>query len=198
MLQRINEVIAELEKKGYNLKKDDEIKIPQAVQKIEMIGKQIYANFEMLEEYKLIADFFENGTQGRSLALIGAPGTGKTFFATRLLPVLLKMELNKECTLVNATELADNLRKYKQQNYLVVDDVGTEEDAMEYGNKTHQFSEWINSVEYRDCFSVITTNLNGEQIKKKYDARVYDRIKGCFKVILFKNQSFRKQSRTTK
>ena len=80
-----------------------------------------------------------------------------------------------------------------RQKFLVVDDVGTEEDVNNFGHRKHQFAEWVNSVEYRDCFTAISTNLNGEQIKQKYDQRTYDRIKGNFKVILFKNQSFRKQ-----
>lgn len=193
MIQRINDVISELERQGFKLKENENIVIENAHEKIETIGKILLENFVMLDEYKHIADFFQNGTNGRSLALIGGCGTGKTFFTTKILPVLLKMELNKQCTIIKATELADNLHKYMRQNYLVVDDVGTEEDVNNFGNRKHQFAEWVNSVEYRDCFTAISTNLNGEQIKQKYDQRTYDRIKGNFKVILFKNQSFRKQ-----
>lgn len=193
MIQRIKDVIFELEKQGFRLKETENIKIDNAKEKIKIIGKILLEDFVMLDEYKQIADFFQNGTNGRSLALIGGCGTGKTFFTTKILPVLLKMELNKQCTIIKATELADNLHKYMRQNYLVVDDVGTEEDINNFGNKKHQFAEWVNSVEYRDCFTAISTNLNGEQIKYKYDQRTYDRIKGNFKVIIFKNQSFRKQ-----
>jgi DNA replication protein DnaC len=193
MIQRIKDVICELERQGYKLKEEENIVIDNAHEKIETIGKILLENFVMLEEYKHIADFFQKGTNGRSLALIGGCGTGKTFFLTKIMPVLLKLERNKHCTIIKATELADNLHGYMRQNYLVVDDIGTEEDANNFGNKKHQFAEWVNSVEYRDCFSAISTNLNGEQIKQKYDQRTYDRIKGNFKVILFKNQSFRKQ-----
>lgn len=193
MVQRIKDVICELERQGYKLKEEENIVIENAHEKIETIGKILLENFVMLDEYKHIADFFQNGTNGRSLALIGGCGTGKTFFLTKIMPVLLKLERNKQCTIIKATELADNLHGYMRQNYLVLDDIGTEEDVNTYGNKKHQFAEWVNSVEYRDCFTAISTNLNGEQIKQKYDQRTYDRIKGNFKVILFKNQSFRKQ-----
>lgn len=193
MIQRIKDVICELERQGYKLKEEENIVIENAKEKIETIGKILLENFVMLDEYKQISDFFQNGTNGRSLALIGGCGTGKTFFLTKIMPVLLKLERNKQCTIIKATELADNLHGYMRQNYLVVDDIGTEEEANNFGNKKHQFAEWVNSVEYRDCFTAISTNLNGEQIKQKYDKRTYDRIKGNFKVILFKNQSFRKQ-----
>lgn len=193
MIQRIKDIICELERQGYKLKEEENIVIENAHEKIETIGKILLENFVMLDEYKHIADFFQNGTNGRSLALIGGCGTGKTFFLTKIMPVLLKLERNKQCTIIKATELADNLHGYMRQNYLVVDDIGTEEDVNTYGNKKHQFAEWVNSVEYRDCFTAISTNLNGDQIKQKYDQRTYDRIKGNFKVILFKNQSFRKQ-----
>ena len=193
MIKRIKDVICELEKQGYKLKETENIVIDDAREKIKTIGKILLDNFVMLEEYNQIADFFQSGTNGRSLALIGGCGTGKTFFSTKILPVLLKYELNKQCTIIKATELADNLHGYMRQNFLVVDDVGTEEDVNNFGNLKHQFAEWVNSVEYRDCFTAISTNLNGEQIKQKYDQRTYDRIKGNFKVILFKNQSFRKQ-----
>lgn len=193
MVQRIKDVICELERQGYKLKEEENIVIENAHEKIETIGKILLENFVMLDEYKHIADFFKSGTNGRSLALIGGCGTGKTFFLTKIMPVLLKLERNKQCTIIKATELADNLHWYMRQNYLVVDDIGTEEDVNTYGNKKHQFAEWVNSVEYRDCFTAISTNLNGDQIKQKYDQRTYDRIKGNFKVILFKNQSFRKQ-----
>ena len=193
MIKRIKDVICELERQGFKLKENENIVIDNAIEKIKIIGKILLEDFVMLDEYKQIADFFQNGTRGRSLALIGGCGTGKTFFLTKIMPVLLKYELNKQCTIIKATELADNLQWYMRQNYLVVDDVGTEEDAYNFGYKMHQFTEWVNSVEYRDCFTAISTNLNGEQIKQKYDQRTYDRIKGNFKVILFKNQSFRKQ-----
>lgn len=193
MEKRIKEVICELEKKGFKLKEKENIKIEDAIEKINTIGKILLEDFVMLDEYKQIAEFFQNGTNGQSLALIGGCGTGKTFFSTKILPVLLKYELNKQCTIIKATELANNLHGYMKQNYLVVDDIGTEEDVNNFGNKKHQFAEWVNSVEYRDCFTAISTNLNGEQIKQKYDQRTYDRIKGNFKVILFKNKSFRRQ-----
>lgn len=174
MIQRIKNVICELERQGYKLKEEENIVIENAHEKIETIGKILLENFVMLDEYKHIADFFQNGTNGRSLALIGGCGTGKTFFLTKIMPVLLKLERNKQCTIIKATELADNLHGYMRQNYLVLDDIGTEEDVNTYGNKKHQFAEWVNSVEYRDCFTAISTNLNGDQIKQKYDQRTYD------------------------
>lgn len=193
MVQRIKDVICELEKQGFKLREKENIIIDNAKEKIKIIGKILLDDFVMLDEYKQIADFFQSGTNGRSLALIGGCGTGKTFFTTKILPILLKYELNKQCTIIKATELADNLHGYMRQNYIVVDDVGTEEDVNNFGNKKHQFAEWVNSVEYRNCFTAISTNLNGEQLRQKYDQRTYDRIKGNFKVILFNNQSFRKQ-----
>lgn len=186
----IKAAVKELEKTGFVINDKISFTFHEPLANIKAIGEYLLGNFNITESVNKVAEFLTD-TRGKSLCLLGGVGTGKTLLATKILPILFKMQYNKHFQCFKAVNLAEHLSVAKYNNFVIVDDFGTENDAVEYGNKLAQFSEWIDSLENRKCFSIITTNLSAEQIKQRYGLRTLDRIRGNFKVITFNEKSMR-------
>jgi len=73
-----------------------------------------------------------------------------------------------------------------------IDDIGTEEIRIEYGNKRELFFEIVDNAEKNSNLLIITTNLTGEEIKQRYGLRVYERLLSITKRIIIKGKSERK------
>ena len=143
----------------------------------------------------------EHITNGRGLIMIGPVGTGKTSLAISILRKAIEQGYNGY--LISMTSLFDTLltlskgpsehylkfeNRIRNSPLLVLDDFGAE-----------YASEWVQQkvasiiadrVE-RSKSTIITSNLSVEQIKKAYDSRVYDRLKGTSFLISFKGKSQR-------
>ena len=133
--------------------------------------------------------------------MIGPVGTGKTSLAISILRKAIEQGYNGY--LISMTSLFDTLltlskghsehylkfeNRIRNSPLLVLDDFGAE-----------YASEWVQQkvasiiadrVE-RSKSTIITSNLSVEQIKKAYDSRVYDRLKGTSFLIAFKGKSQR-------
>ena len=75
---------------------------------------------------------------------------------------------------------------------MVVDDLGVESQLKEFGNVRNVFDELIDSVEQDGKLIIITTNLNQDELIKKYGKGVYERLLVTTKRIRFNGESFRK------
>lgn len=133
--------------------------------------------------------------------MIGPVGTGKTSLAISILRKAIEQGYNGY--LISMTSLFDTLltlskgpsehylkfeNRIRNSPLLVLDDFGAE-----------YTSEWVQQkvasiiadrVE-RSKSTIITSNLSVAQIKKAYDSRVYDRLKGTSFLISFKGKSQR-------
>ncbi len=75
---------------------------------------------------------------------------------------------------------------------LAVDDVGIEPlEVMEYGNVVSPMVELLTKRYDGQLFSLLTTNLTPEGIRKRYGDRIADRLNEMAIVIPFKNSSYR-------
>lgn len=143
----------------------------------------------------------EHITNGRGLIMIGPVGTGKTSLAISILRKAIEQGYNGY--LISMTSLFDTLltlskgpsehylkfeNRIRNSPLLVLDDFGAE-----------YTSEWVQQkvasiiadrVE-RNKSTIITSNLSVAQIKKAYDSRVYDRLKGTSFLIKFEGKSQR-------
>ena len=64
-------------------------------------------------------------------------------------------------------------------------------EVVEYGNVLNPIIDLIEYRYLRQLFTLVTTNLTAEQIRKKYGNRIADRFNEMLEVIVFKNQSYR-------
>lgn len=114
--------------------------------------------------------------KGKGLLLYGACSQGKTLLARHIIPAILYDKMHKIShyyRMVEANRIPDEVKGYK---IIILDDVGTEEEFNEYGNKRHSFNEIIDSVEQKEKLAIITTNLTFDEIEERYGTRTLERI----------------------
>lgn len=76
---------------------------------------------------------------------------------------------------------------------LIIDELGEEpKEVVQYGNIENPIIELINERYDKRLFTIITTNLNTDEINAKYGERVYDRFCEMLTSIVFENDSYRK------
>lgn len=126
----------------------------------------------------------------------GKSGLGKTY-----IPMCLSGNELKPIVLLNILEITDRVKDQgfyespKQSGILYIDDVGTEESPiLRYGTPVNWFKEFIekyhfNKLPYNKL--ILSTNLNTEEIEKKYGYRVRSRIREMFNVIDLDGKDFR-------
>lgn len=78
---------------------------------------------------------------------------------------------------------------------LAIDDVGIEQlEVMEYGNVVNPITELLTKRYDEQLFTLMTTNLTPDGIRKRYGDRIADRLNEMAVVIPFKNLSYRTDS----
>lgn len=143
-----------------------------------------------LPQYDQVAEWLSNN-EGRGLLLYGSCGTGKTFLTRFVLPAVLL----KYCRLVvsqfDMAEANFSPDKVLQKHILTLDDIGTEEISVKYGEKRSIVPEVLDSTEKYGKLLFLTSNLGAEQLVNKYGTRTFDRILAVTKRIEFNQKSFR-------
>lgn len=143
-----------------------------------------------LPEYEDVADWL-NDNQGRGLFLYGNCGRGKTVLARYVIPAILLKYDRKVVNCFDAQEMNTNLDEVLKKKIVCIDDIGTEEISVSYGNKRLAFLEVVDAAEKHGKLLIITSNLNQEQLVQKYGDRTMDRIISTTKRVLFKGKSLR-------
>ena len=143
-----------------------------------------------LPEYEEVADWL-NDNQGRGLFLYGNCGRGKTVLARYVIPAILLKCDRKVVNCFDAQEMNTSLDEVLKKKILCIDDIGTEEVSVNYGNKRLAFLEVVDAAEKNGKLLIITSNLNQEQLVQKYGDRTMDRIISTTKRVLFKGKSLR-------
>lgn len=151
-------------------------------------------------------------THGKSgIMFMGKPGNGKTTTLraiARLIEYVTEQTLGySKRTVVNiysAKELANecvamqrypkDYRELVSQEMIGIDDLGEEpKEIIEYGRICTPIIDFISERYNRQLGMIITTNLTGEQLERKYGSRIYDRFKEALFIVPFHNDSYRKQ-----
>ncbi len=160
-------------------------------------------NTELGEKEKEI--FREVVNNGKSLLLIGGVGTGKTHFAALVYnyskykrKVWIEMndyilELYKRENL-RTTDAAEYLQSWWDMamycDFLVIDDLGVEENT----EKAKSIVSRILLTRYNyQKQAIITTNLNGEQLKYRYSERLISRIYEDYMVVVMNGKDRRRE-----
>lgn len=146
------------------------------------------------------------------LMLCGLYGNGKTTLA-KAISYLVEYVTERErgftrrscmqiITAKNICRLCAAGEKFKEQldayealfkaPMLVIDDLGEEPmEIMVYGMIHTPLIDLISERYSRQLLTIITTNLNTDEIKAKYGPRIYDRFKEMLTSIIFENDSYR-------
>jgi len=135
-------------------------------------------------------EYLNNTDNG--VILIGSPGVGKTTLIARDRMVsasLLAMEF--QVNGIQAIKDLINPQIHYNNNVVVIDDLGIEEDVKHFGNGLDPIAYVIqriydlNQREDQNIKLIFTTNLNEKALIEKYGVRVKDRIwEMCDRIVL--------------
>ena len=104
------------------------------------------------------------------------------------MPAVINHHYRRIVNCYDAVELSARKSEFLNNNWpLCIDDLGTEKDA----KSRDVFERLADQMEKRDRFLIVTTNLSGEDIRRIYGDRVFDRLKGNTTSITFKGDSMR-------
>lgn len=159
---------------------------------------------EVATAIREIADFLTDGSRKWGLMFMGNLGTGKTILVRALqksivtlayqdlLPAEAGLRLVHAKDIHRTTNNGMTFKSLCDEPLLAIDDLGDEaKEEMVYGTV---MTPVIDLLEYRydrQLFTIITTNLSADMIRDKYGKRIADRCREMFKVITFKNKSYR-------
>ena len=143
-----------------------------------------------LPEYELVADWLSDN-KGMGLLCAGDCGRGKTVICQKVLPVIFEYWHRKIMNTCTAIELNSMFDEYKNYKILSIDDVGTENIANRYGEKRDMLQEIVDLAERQQKLLVISTNMNEQQMRERYDVRTMDRLRALTKPVIFAGDSLR-------
>lgn len=146
---------------------------------------------EWLPEYEEIAEWL-SGNKGRGLLCHGNCGRGKSLICWKIIPLLLNHYCRKIVSCYDAQQMNADIDAVKAKHIIYIDDVGTENMSVKYGEKRLAFSEIVDEAEKRGKLLIITTNLSLDEISQKYGERTMDRLVAITTRVKFKGGSLRK------
>lgn len=167
------------------------IQIPDAKKVLGEYFKHFVKPFNWLSEYDLVAEWLTD-SQGRGLCLYGLPGRGKSLLGRYIIPAILLKYHRKVVSIYDMQEVNKNLDEVLKRHIIYLDDVGTEDVSMNFGERRQAFSEIVDATERHGKLLIFSTNLNAEAIRTKYGDRTLDRIRAITKRVLFNGESLRK------
>ena len=133
------------------------------------------------------------GNNQSGLIIMGSCGLGKSMIAKYIIPYIVMKVYGRIFKVVNASEISNKktLEDILENRLIVLDDIGTEEMIMEYGNRIDPIPIIVDRAEKEGKLLIITTNLTPSQIKDRYGDRIADRIRYLCKQVAIKGESYR-------
>lgn len=149
-------------------------------------------NVELIwrKEYDHVADWLEKN-EGRGLLLYGDCGLGKSMLSRYVIPAIVLRYQRKVIKSFTAQQMNKNIDEILSKKLISLDDIGTEDVSVEFGNKRVAFAEVMDAVERDSKLVIISTNLQGSGIEDRYGTRTLERIISTTKRIEFKGESLR-------
>ena len=179
-------------------KEIEQITLPDAKAVLErglkyFVGEQM----QWLPEYDEVCSWLSDNKR-RGLMLFGSNGRGKTQICQNIMPVIFMHYLKREYFCVEAKNLSqynrseiDKCQLWYTTTPIIIDDVGVESIANDYGEKRDLFSEIVDQCEKQKRLLILTTNLTPKEIIERYGLRTLDRLKAIVRAIKFHGDSLR-------
>jgi len=203
----IQQAIESLEREsGYKIKQPlqysfgEKAECKELLKKIFIQTDKTIKKFQWLKEYDEVVEWMSDN-QGKGLALHGACGRGKSIILKQVLPVLIRMQ-GKIFTPIKAEDLAllprtsrDGLTLSgycKKTKFIGIDEFGRERMGNDFGVKFEALDYVIDYCESNLSQPLfLTSNMDREQITKRYGDHIFDRIQRLCKIVVFNGESLR-------
>jgi len=165
--------------------------LEDAEQEFIFVFKHVVPVFKMLSEYSQVITWLKNN-RGKGLFLTGMNGRGKTVIGRYIIPILFQEFHNKVFTRADSQEMNARLNELLKKRFLSIDDIGTEDQRVVYGERRWSFPELVDNAEKNRNILVLTSNMDADAIEKKYGLRTRERVRAVCKIVVFKGESLRK------
>ncbi len=173
--------------------------------------KFVYNEF-IDDQLQQMAKWLTTVTPKFGIVLCGGCGNGKTTMLKALQNLLRRLQIRKPTaplgsshgayyglTIVDALHIAQlcktNHTKYlelTQDDMLAIDDLGTEPvEVMDYGNIMTPVIDLLTKRYEAQLFTIVTTNLDPKDIRKRYGDRIADRLNEMMAKIVYRNPTYR-------
>lgn len=160
-------------------------------------GRMPIDNQQVQEIAKRIADFLTSDTDYHfGIMLCGLPGNGKTTMMEALYDMCKYRGdyslLTSSKKFIKACEDGIDITAYFDEKRMFIDDLGAErKEVLSYGNVITPIVDLLEHRYAKRMFTVVTTNLDADQLGEKYGTRLRDRFREMFVMIPFRGGSFR-------
>lgn len=144
-----------------------------------------------LPEYERVAGWL-SGNDGRGLFMYGNCGRGKSILCRYALPAILLKYAGKVVSVFDIQDMNKDVDLVLSKHIISLDDIGTEEISIKYGERRMAFAEIMDAAEKHGKLVIVSTNLSVDDLRERYGDRVLDRIKATTTRVLFKGESLRK------
>ena len=172
--------------------------------------KFVYNNF-IDDQLRQMAKWLTTVTPKFGIVLCGGCGNGKTTMLKALQNLIRRLQIRKPTattglygtyyglTIVDALHIVQlcktNHVKYielAQDDMLAIDDLGTEPvEVMDYGNIMTPVIDLLTKRYEAQLFTIVTTNLDPKDIRKRYSDRIADRLNEMMAKIVYRNPTYR-------
>ena len=143
------------------------------------------------ENYRPIVQWMTHN-HGRGLLLTGTCGLGKTLIGKYIIPILIRDTTRRIVNIFTARDLQARPDEIMQYHLIYIDDIGTENTTNIFGNKRQPLAELVDIAEQTGKLLILTTNLNGKELRAKYGDRTIDRLKAVTTYITLTGKSLRR------
>lgn len=147
-------------------------------------------DYKHLPEYDQVIDWMTD-TKDKGLWMMGDCGRGKSVILTGVLPILMLAKRNKVLTTYPAEHIPILENTILKKWAIALDDIGTETQVNDYGEKHEGFNAIMNEAERRMAPVFGTTNLNPNELLERYGERTMERIYRLCRIIKFEGPSLR-------
>lgn len=154
------------------------------------LGYFVGPDVKWLPEYEKVSEWLRDN-QGRGLFLYGANGRGKTVLAKIVIPAIILKYYRRVVSTYDAQQMNEKLEEILKKRVISLDDIGTEDVRVDYGEKRWAFPEIMDNTEKKGNLVIITSNLDAGAIEAKYGVRTIERIKATCKRVVFDGKSLR-------
>ena len=161
---------------------------------------------DMTMEYINQASSWLLSTDKFGLLICGSPGNGKTTLMKAIIDAVNFADVHDENGKVCRVYIKDakeitrlcktDYNEYKRcmmYDMLAIDDLGCEPtEVVDYGNIINPVIDLLSYRYNEQLFTIVTTNLQPQQIREKYGDRLADRFNEMMDRIIFRNSTYRK------
>lgn len=148
-------------------------------------------NLQWLPEYSKVCNWLTDN-KGKGLLLYGDCGRGKSYLCRYVLPAILLKHSKRVVSVFDIHDMNADIDYVLSKHIISLDDIGTEQQSVKYGERRMAFSEIMDAAEKDGKLFIISTNLSAGGIKSRYGIRTLDRIRSVTSQILFEGESLRR------